>query len=108
MVINDNSIGTAISKNKVPIRLTKERWLHIADNHDYLAGMADTVLETIAEPDIICKGDKDELIAAKKHNNKYIVVPYKETNDKDGFVITAFITSKINKVVKLGVIWKKQ
>ncbi len=33
-----------ISKNGVPIRLTAERWWHIIENHDDLAGYYDDVL----------------------------------------------------------------
>ena len=28
----------AVSRNGVPIRLTEERWFHIVENHDDLAG----------------------------------------------------------------------
>ena len=61
-------VGIAVSKNKVPIRLNKERWFHIIDNHDYMAGMSDHVLETIENPELIVKGSKSELIALKKLN----------------------------------------
>lgn len=42
---------TVYSKNNVLIRLTDERWLHIVENHDDLAGRISEVLETVAEPD---------------------------------------------------------
>ena len=32
------------SKNNVPIRLTEERWIHIVENHDDLAGYYEDVL----------------------------------------------------------------
>ena len=34
-----------ISKAGVPVRLTEERWFHIVENHDDLAGYYDQVLE---------------------------------------------------------------
>jgi hypothetical protein len=37
----------AISKAGVPIRLTDERWYHIVENHDDLAGYYDEVLMTV-------------------------------------------------------------
>jgi len=40
-------IGTAVSKNGVPIRLTEERWFHIVENYDELAGLSDEVLLTV-------------------------------------------------------------
>jgi len=101
-------IGYAISKNKINIRLTQERWFHITESHDYMSGLSDTVLETINEPEIIFEGAEDELIATKRFKNKYIVVIYKEIDKEDGFVITAFITSKIEKIKNQRKIkWKK-
>ena len=40
-------IGVAVSKNGIPIRLTEERWYHIVENHDELAGLSDEVLLTV-------------------------------------------------------------
>ncbi len=39
-----------ISKNGVPIRLTAERWRHIIENHDDLAGFYEDVLASVEEP----------------------------------------------------------
>ena len=80
-------IGTAVSKNGVPIRLTEERWFHIVENHDELAGLSDEVLLTIEDPDFIVKGWTDELLAVRKINE--LVVVYKEVGN-DGFIITGF------------------
>ncbi|HIH69351.1 hypothetical protein [Methermicoccus shengliensis] len=99
--------GRAISKNGVPIRLTEERWFHIVENHDELAGLSDEVLLTIEDPDFIVKGWIDELLAVRKINAKYLIVVYKELED-DGFIITAFITKKLDKVLRRGVIWQKK
>lgn len=95
------------SKNDILIRLTNERWSHIIENHDELAGRINDVLNSIAEPDIIVRGENQELLAAKTVNKKWIVVVYKE-NSKDGFIITAFITSRINYLLKKEILWKKQ
>jgi hypothetical protein len=40
----------AYSVDDVPIRLTTERWFHIVENHDDLAGCYDDVLRTVEEP----------------------------------------------------------
>jgi hypothetical protein len=40
------------------IRLTLRQWLHVSENHDYMAGNRTLVLETIADP--------DELVAARQ------------------------------------------
>ena len=102
-------IGCAISKNRVEIRLTEERWFHIVESHDYMSGLSDAVLEIINEPEEIIEGDERELIVSKRFNNKYLIVIYREANDKDGFVITAFLTSEIERVRKdRKIIWKKE
>ena len=71
------------------------------------------VLETIREPDMILKGVTDELRAIKFFSEthlgpKYIMVAYKELSEKDGFIVTAYKTSRIDKIVKRGVIWSKR
>jgi hypothetical protein len=92
------------------IRLTGKQWLHIIESHDYLAGNMSKVMETVNSPDYIVKGLKDELIALKYYaqtniTNKHCVVVYKE--NKDGFIITAFFTSKPQTIRKGGVTWQK-
>ncbi len=99
---------TVYSKNNVLIRLTDERWVHIVENHDEIAGRLSEVLETVAEPDIIIKGRQNEFLATKKFTQKWIVVVYKEISNKDGFIITAFLTSRIQYLLKKEIIWKKQ
>lgn len=104
-------VGKVISKNGKEIRLTAERWSHIVEAHDYMAGNQDLLFETLEEPDVIVKGEKDEFIAIKHYDKtsiseKNVIVMYKEQK-KDGFVITAFLTSKPEKIMKKEVIWKK-
>ena len=101
-------IGYAVSKNKVKIRLTEERWFHITESHDYMSGLSDSVLEAINNPDELIKSEEGEIIAVKRFNNKHLVIIYREVNNQDGFVITAFLTSEIERVRKeRKVIWKK-
>ena len=96
------------SKSGVPIRLTEGRWFHIVEHHNNLAGHSNDVLNTIENPDIILKGWTGELLAVKEINDKYIIAAYKEIPKSDGFIITAFFTSKIEKLKRRGVIWEKQ
>lgn len=98
----------ALSVNSVPIRLGNERWRHIVENHVELAGHFYDVLEAVASPNFVVKGHQDELIAVKWFDEgKYLLVVYKEVADNDGFIITAFFTSRIEQVKKRGVIWKR-
>jgi hypothetical protein len=51
-----------ISKSGVPIRLTEERWYHIVENHDDLAGYYDEVLLTVENPDFVMRGYRGALL----------------------------------------------
>ncbi|MBE7549324.1 hypothetical protein KsCSTR_29940 [Candidatus Kuenenia stuttgartiensis] len=96
------------SINGVPIRLTDERWVHIVENHDDLAGYYDEVLNTIESPDYVVKGYAQALIALKESGeNRFLAVVYKETSNDDGFIITAYFTSKI-KLEREVIVWQQQ
>ena len=97
------------SKNGVAIRLTVERWNHIVRRHPEMISQKERVLQTIAEPDFIQLGDFGELIAGKFYDktpltSKYLIVVYKEISKEDGFLITAYFTSKPSERRKI--IWK--
>lgn len=99
-------MDTAFSKNNVPIRLTTERWFHIVETHDEVAGYYDEVLETVENPEIILRGYKGSLIAVKNYGHKrYLMVIYREITNDDGFVITAYFSIKNN---RKKAIWKNQ
>lgn len=55
----------AYSVNGVSIRLTAERWYHIVENHDDLAGHYDDVLQVIENPDFIVRGYGGALVAVR-------------------------------------------
>ena len=96
------------SKNSIPIRLTAERWLHIIENHDDLAGYYDNVLNAIEEPDYSIKGYKAAFIALKEiEKGKFLATVYKELSKEDGFIITSYFTSKI-KLEKEAIVWRKK
>lgn len=99
-------MDVAISKSGVPVRLTDERWVHIVENHDDLAGYNDAVLDTVENPDLILAGYSGALIAVRAMGRrKYLAVVYRETSRYDGFVITAYFTSKI---AKSSIRWQKR
>lgn len=89
-----------VSKNNVPIRLTGERLDHIGSNHPELIGLEEDILDAISEPDMVHAGNTGELIALKSvvALNKSTVVVYRELNAEDRFVITAFLTSRIEPI----------
>lgn len=105
-----DTMRVAISKNAISIRLTHKQWAHIVDSHDYMAGNMDLVIESIEDPDYIVRGWTDELMALKHYErtsikDKYMVVVYKEGCDR--FIITAFMTSKPDKIMRRGTIWQR-
>lgn len=91
---------TTNSHNNVPIRLTDERWQHIARGHPEMIDQADKVLQTVSKPDKIQLGDSNEPLAIRQYTktpvttDKLLVVAYRETSSADGFIITAYFTSR--------------
>ncbi len=83
--------------------------MHITTGHPEIAAYYDDIIETIAVPDIIYEGSKGGLIAVSREiegTNKHIVVAYKEISENDGFIITAYISNKLNSIRKRVIIWK--
>lgn len=96
-----------LSKNGVLIRLTDERWTHITEEHCELAGLRLEVIETIADPSRILAGREGELLAVQEISiGKHLVVVYREF-DSDGFIITAFLTSKVKSLNRRTQLWPK-
>ena len=87
------------SRANVPIRLTAERWQHIVTNHPEMDSQRERVLETIAGPDSIQRGDFGGLLAVRHYARtpltiKHLVVVYREIGTEDGFVATAYLTRR--------------
>jgi hypothetical protein len=71
------------SKAGVPVRLTDERWFHIVENHDEVAGYYDQVLEAVEDPDLILQGYGGAIIAAKAlGRRKYLMVIYRSYDER--------------------------
>jgi len=100
-------VDISIAPSGVPIRLSAERWQHIVENHDDLAGYYHDVLETIATPDAIARGHGDERLALRRMGPRDLVVVYREVSASDGFVITAFFTTQARRLLKRGILWQK-
>ena len=99
----------AFSVNGVPIRMTEKQLKHIHDNHPEMKTEEDNALETLNDPDLVQQGDAGSLLAIKKFdktpvtNNKHSNLAYKEISQTDGFVLTAFYSSKLR---NRKIIWK--
>ena len=99
-----------VSRNGVSIRITDERWTHVVESHDYMAGNLELVVETIEDPNDIVVGRKGEFIALRHYEStsiseKTVVAVYREFVD-DGFLITAFMTSSPETILRKGVLWQ--
>ena len=100
-------MDNVISQNGIFIRLTDERWAHITEEHCELAGLRLEVLETVKYPSQIFAGNLGELIALREtKKGKYLVVIYRELQ-RDGFIITAFLTKRIKSLSRRKRIWSK-
>jgi len=98
--------NTTTSKNGVTIRLPEERWKHIIERHEGLSNQKEFVLKTIANPERILNGNEGALMAVRMFTQaKLLVVVYKEIDNCDGFVITAFPTRRLNSLNKRRQIW---
>ena len=96
------------SVNGVPIRLTDERWIHIIENHNDLAGYYDEVLSVIESPDYIVEGYGGTFVALRQvKTDKFLAVVYREISNSDGFIITAYFTSKM-KLERETIVWQRE
>ncbi len=83
------------------IRVTAAQWAHVTEAHDYMSGNLDKVLETLSEPSRVLAGERGESLALRDYahthlSRKTVVVVYRD--EPDGFVITAFFTSRPGKI----------
>lgn len=96
-------IAAITSINNVKIRLTTERWLHIAEYHRELVDFRLEILLTIAQPDKLYRspaGMEPNFAAVKVFDRladyglaKNMIVHYKEPPKSSGFILTAFVIS---------------
>ena len=83
------------SKAGVPVRLTDERWFHIVENHDEVAGYYEQVLEAVEDPDLILEGYGGALIAAKAlGRRKYLMVVWYIESCDERMVLSSPHTSR--------------
>ena len=99
------------SINGVPIRLNAERWMHITIGHPEIADHYFDILQVLEFPETVYAGTRGELLAVRKlegSNEKNIIVVYKEVSADDGFVITPYLSNKLNELQKRTVVWQRQ
>jgi hypothetical protein len=78
------------------------------DEHPELVNLRSEMVHAIETPDKILAGGDGELLAIKPlDNGKHLVIVYREC-EEDGFVITAYLTRRINSLNKRQVLWPSQ
>jgi len=88
---------TALSVNRVPIRLLAERWSHTN-------ACCEDVLGTIERPDLVLRGWRNTQVAIRGMvGGRYLMVRYREFSSGEGFVISARTGTRID---ERGVIWR--
>ena len=100
-------LGKVFSRNGVAIRLTEERWEHILDNHSDLFDYADyeLTLETVADPEYVLRGGAGAMVAVTPFGRRgFLNVLYREVSRTDGFIITAYTTSTVD---RRRIVWRK-
>lgn len=92
------------------IRLTEERMKHILE-HPEMKSMSHNITETLSNPDCVLQSANDQqtelyyrYYLKTKVGDKFLCVVVKK-NEKDAFVITAYLTDKIKKG---NIIWIKK
>ncbi|HHY95438.1 MAG TPA: hypothetical protein GX513_10590 [Firmicutes bacterium] len=99
----------ARSRNGVPVRLPAERWEHIRLSHPELDARKDAVVSCIAMPEKVFAGNAGELLAVRQIGGReYVVVVYREVSGEDGFVVTAFVTTRPERLERRKLVWPRQ
>ena len=103
MSLEDIVLSTVPSVNGHTIRLTHRQWVHITESHDYMVGNREKVLETVADPDCLVTGELGATIALRHYaatniTEKTCIAIYRD--EEDGFIITAFLTSRPDKIMR--------
>ena len=98
-----------------PIRLPEERWQHIITrkDHAYMVYMRAELDETLQDPDVIRKSDRDPdtvHIYYKWYENtvvgsKWVLVAVRFFDNGDAFVLTAFAPDEMKPGEE---IWRKE
>ena len=91
------NLAVISSINDVPIRLTEERWDHINEERN-LQSYLDDVIEAVQSPEFVLRGYKGTFIAVVPFGRLgFLHVVYREVNNNDGFIITAYFKRDFDK-----------
>ncbi len=72
-------MDVAKSVHGVPIRLTDERWEHIVLGHPEMSGRRGEILDAVAKPSIVVRGNEGSLLATRRTaGGMLVVVAYRD------------------------------
>jgi len=100
-------IFEVISVLGAKIQLEEEQWSKIVkDKHPVMRGKEVLVKDTLTSTDFVrrSKKTKDVFLYYKKSNNYYICVVVRHKENKEGFIMTAYLTDRIKEGEE---IWRK-
>ncbi len=113
--MSSDVVFTAPSRFGKQIRLTGTIWrekiqrehAEFAHHREYL----EEIRRAIEDPEVIVEGWNRELLALRlceiaPKSPKYLCVVYRELNE-EGFVITAFFISRVEKLLRRPVRWRR-
>ena len=103
--VKRNETG-ATNERGALIRVTIEQWEHVLERHpqDFSFSDYEIILDAIADPDYILRGQTGARIAAVNYGKSFLHVIYRELDKHEGFFITAFYKPDIDRKL---VIWRK-
>jgi hypothetical protein len=67
-----SELAEVVSVRGHRIRLPLRQWLHISENHDYMAGNRTLILETVADPDELVAGETGETLALRAYAHMHL------------------------------------
>ena len=80
------------------IRISKRYWETIVKKHESVAGMEESVKETLQHPTYIrISKENDEVFLYYAPHGKYFLCVVCRHLNGDGFIITAYLTDRIKK-----------
>lgn len=85
--------------------------MHITVGHPEVAGYYFEIVQTLETPETVYVGNRGELLAVRElpdGNGKNLIVVYKEVSQEDGFVITAYLSNKVQELQKRTIVWQRQ
>ena len=93
------------SVDGVPIRLTDTQWEHILEEHPYMNGYYQAMLDCINYPEFVLRGRKGSKGAVLNvGRKKWLHVFYRQLNKTGGFIITAYIKNDYDEDL---IIWRR-